>query len=39
MQGACIKYIVCIKYRANPEIIIPGSFKWHRKHVQGKEIV
>ena len=31
---------VCIKYRANSEeIIIPGSFKWCRKRVQGKQIV
>ena len=29
--------VVCIKYCANPEeIIICGSFKWHRKHVPGK---
>ena len=32
--------VVYIKYRANlEEIIIPDSFKWHRKHVQGKQIV
>ena len=31
---------VCIKYRANSEeIIVPGSFKWCRKRVQGKQIV
>ena len=32
--------VVCIKYRANSEEInTPGSYKWHRKHVQGKQIM
>ena len=32
--------VVCIKYHANSEeIIVPGSFKWQRKHVQGRQIM
>ena len=32
--------VVCIKYCANSEeIFISDSFKWHRKYVQGKQIV